>query len=225
MFLIPILCFGLYIVLFALIYYLCATFTGVSSIIRYQIIIFPLVAFLGDIGIFHIASFIEGKYQLSKDRAVLIITLLTLILGVTTLARTHFPLSYASSLLPSKYYIDLKDMGPGSYEMAAKLNALPDAKNTLIWTDKDGVCQFFVGRCKRGNNQEVITDQDIDYVVISSAREVRTGHMIRSRYESNPLGVVPIHLFYDKENPDFEVRINDRPSHYVRAFKYEGHQQ
>ncbi len=217
--------FGFYMILFALVYYLGATVNGVASIIRYQIIIFPLIALLGGIGLFHIARFIESKYRLKKDQAVLIITLFTLIIGVTTLARTHFPLSYASSLLPSKYYIDLKDMGPGSYEIATLLNTLPDAKSTLIWTDKDGVCQFFVGRCKRGNNPEVITDQDIDYIVISSARKIRTGHMIRSSYDSHKDTVIPIHLFYDKENPDFEVKINERPSHYVRAFRYEGRPQ
>jgi hypothetical protein len=143
--------------------------------------------------------------------------------GIFTLMQTHFPLSYASELLPKEYYIDLKDMGPGSFEIAQKLNTLPDAKNTLIWTDKDGVCQFFVGRCKRGNNKEVIRDQSIQYVVISSAREVRTGHMVRSSYDKSPELVVPIHLFYEKTTPaDFEVLINGRPSHYVKAFKYDG---
>lgn len=214
--------FGFYITLLAIVYYLGATVNGVASIIRYQIIIFPLVALLGGIGLFHFARLLERRFALQKDLAVHAMTALVVFVGAYTLATTHFPLSYASSLLPERYYIDLKDMGPGSYEMAEKLNALPDAKNLLVWTDKDGVCQFFVGRCKRGNNKEVITDQNIDYVVISSAREVRTGHMIRSSYDKNPTTVVPIHLFYEKENPDFEVRINDRPSHYVRAFRYEG---
>jgi hypothetical protein len=177
---------------------------------------------LGGIGLFHLARFLEAKYTLPKDRAVFGIAFITLCFSLFTLVTTHFPLSYASSLLPEKYYIDLKDMGPGSYEIAEKLNQLPDAKNTLIWTDKDGVCQFFIGRCKRGNNKEVLTDKDIDYIVISSARAIRTGHMVRSRYESNTENVVPIHLYYEKENPDFEVKINGRPSHYVRAFKYEG---
>lgn len=217
--------FAFYITLLSLVYYLGATVNGVASIIRYQIIIFPLVALLGGIGLFHLARFVERKYHWQKDHAVFILTLIVLACGVATLARTHFPLSYASSLLPSQYYIDLKDMGPGSYEIAQKLNSLPNAKDTLIWTDKDGVCQFFVGRCKRGNNPEVITDQDIDYIVISSARKIRTGHMIRSSYDSHKDTVIPIHLFYDKENPDFEVKINERPSHYVRAFRYEGRPQ
>lgn len=214
--------FAFYIILLALVYYLGATVNGVASIIRYQIIIFPLVALLGGIGLFHLARTLEKHFTLKKDMAVYGMSLIVALSGFYTLSTTHFPLSYASSLLPDQYYIDLKDMGPGSYEIAEQLNALPDAKNLLIWTDKDGVCQFFVGRCKRGNNKEVITDQDIDYVVISSAREIRTGHMIRSSYNRNPATVVPIHLFYEQENPAFEVRINDRPSHYVRAFKYEG---
>ncbi|MEK9173917.1 MAG: phospholipid carrier-dependent glycosyltransferase, partial [Patescibacteria group bacterium] len=67
--------FGFYMILFALVYYLGATVNGVASIIRYQIIIFPLVALLGGIGLFHLARFIESKYQLQKDQAVLVFTL------------------------------------------------------------------------------------------------------------------------------------------------------
>ncbi len=215
--------FAFYSSIFVLVYYLGATVNGVASIIRYQIIIFPLVAIISGIGFLHLARLLESKLRYKKNTFVFFMVYALAIVGIGTLARTHFPLSYASELLPQEYYIDLKDMGPGSYEIAQKLNALPDAKHTLIWTDKDGVCQFFVGRCKRGNNKEVITDKSIDYVVISSAREVRTGHMIRSSYNRNPETVVPIHLFYEQDDPAFEVRVNDRPSHYIRAFKYEGH--
>ena len=213
--------FAFYSSIFVLVYYLGATVNGVASIIRYQIIIFPLVALISGVGFLCLARVLEKKLHYKKNTFVFFMVYALIVVGVSTLARTHFPLSYASELLPKEYYIDLKDMGPGSYEIAAKLNTLPDAKNTLIWTDKDGVCQFFIGRCKRGNNKEVITDQEIDYVVLSSAREVRTGHMIRSSYNRNPDTVVPIHLFYEQDNPTFEVRINNRPSHYVRAFKYD----
>ncbi|MCW1888717.1 MAG: phospholipid carrier-dependent glycosyltransferase [Candidatus Moranbacteria bacterium] len=213
--------FAFYASIFVLVYYLGATVNGVASIIRYQIIIFPLVALISGIGLLSLARVLETKLHYKKNTFVFFMSYALILVGTGTLARTYFPLSYASELLPKEYYIDLKDMGPGSYEIAQKLNALPDAQNILIWTDKDGVCQFFVGRCKRGNNKEVITDQTIDYVVISSAREVRTGHMIRSSYSRNPEAVVPIHLFYEENNPAFEVKINNRPSHYVRAFKYD----
>ena len=217
--------FTFYAIIFTLVYYLGATVNGVGSIIRYQIIVFPLTALMAGVGWYKTATFLADYAHtpsvLKKHGFTIIITLIGFS-GLLTLIQTPFPLSYASRLLPNNYYVDLKDMGPGSYEIAQLLNTLPDAKNTLIWTDKDGVCQFFIGRCKRGNGREVITDQSIDYVVISSARESRTTHMIRSRYDDNPESVVPIHLFYLKENPDFEVKINNRPSHYVRAFKYEG---
>lgn len=212
-----------YSLIFTLVYYLGATVNGVGSIIRYQIIIFPLIALASGIGFAGLVSCVESYFPNKKHFALPALLGIWAILSLVVLFKTPFPLSYASELLPKQYYVDLKDMGPGSYEIAHQLNQLPDAKNTLIWTDKDGVCQFFVGRCKRGNGEEAITDQDTDYIVISSARESRTNNMIRSRYDDNPDTVIPIHLFYTLTTPaDFNVFINGRPSHYVKAYRYEG---
>lgn len=213
--------FALYALIFTLIYYLGATVNGVGSIIRYQIIIFPLIALVSGIGFSALATWLEGKVPSQKKLVLPVLLSIIAISGICTLIKTPFPLSYASSLLPHQYYVDLKDMGPGSYEIAEKLNQLPDVQNILIWTDKDGVCQFFVGRCKRGNSQEAITDPDIDYIVISSARENRSNNMIKSRYDDNPGAVVPIHLFYNRtDEADYSVFINGRPSHFVKAYRY-----
>ncbi len=213
--------FVLYALIFTLVYYLGATVNGVGSIIRYQIIIFPLIALVAGVGLSTLTTWLQNKIPHKKRLVFPVILSIVAISSIYTLVKTPFPLSYASSLLPKQYYVDLKDMGPGSYEIAQQLNQLPNAQNILIWTDKDGVCQFFVGRCKRGNGTSVINDQSIQYVVISSARENRTGNMIRSRYDDNPDSVVPIHLFYDRtDEADFTVLINGRPSHYVKAYQY-----
>ena len=92
----------------------------------------------------------------------MVFTILLLTIGTATLALTPFPLSYASSLLPMTHHTDVKDMGAGSYEAAQYLNSLPDAEHMLIWTDKDGVCKFFVGRCKRGLNYQSLRDEEDD---------------------------------------------------------------
>jgi hypothetical protein len=215
--------FTFYALIFTLVYYLGATVNGVGSIIRYQIIIFPLLALASGLGIAALVNSIQERYPARTQYLYPLAMLIVIASGVFTLLTTQFPLSYASSLLPHRYYVDLKDMGPGSYEMAMKLNALPDVENTLIWTDKDGVCQFFLGRCKRGNGKEALTDKSVDYIVISSARESRTTGMILNRYDDDNLdAIVPVQEYYDTEvSADFSVFINDRPSHYVKAYRYQ----
>ncbi len=214
--------FSFYALIFTLVYYLGATVNGVGSIIRYQIIIFPLLALVSGLGFAAIVNTLQQRFPVRAHLLSFLALLVIAVTSICTLATTQFPLSYASSLLPHRYYVDLKDMGPGSYEIAQMLNQLPDPENTIIWTDKDGVCQFFIGRCKRGNGQESLTDKTVDYIVVSSARESRTTGMIFNRYDDDNLdAIVPVHLYYKKENPDFEVQINDRPSHYVRAYRYE----
>ena len=147
------------------------------------------------------------------------LALIIALVGTLSLLLTPFPLSYGSSLLPGKYPIDLKDMGPGSFEIAKILNSQPDAKKLNIWTDKDGVCKFFVGRCERGFDSHALHDKTYDYIVVSSVRENRTTGMLRSKVEKDPT-TIPIHTYYDKKDPAFAVYINGRPSHFVKAFAF-----
>jgi hypothetical protein len=138
-----------------------------------------------------------------------------------TLSITPFPLSYASALLPRAYHIDIKDMGPGSYEAAAWLNALPDAATLTVWTDKDGVCKFFVGSCRRGfGNYEKLRYEELDYIVVSSGRESRTSKMIGGQVANGRQDVIRFDLFYQRTDPAFEVRVNGRPSHFVKVFRF-----
>ena len=211
-----------YLVIFIILYYLGSAVNGVASIVRYQIILFPLAAILAGIAFAEIQTFLKNRLP-SKRAWVTPIFLAALSLaGILTILKTPFPLSYASVLLPKQYYTDLKDMGPGSYEIAQKLNALPNARNLSIWTDKDGVCKFFLGRCRRGFGPETIRDHTVDYVVVSSARESRSKKLIRSKVESGDPTVINVGSYYDRDDADFAVLINGRTSHFVKAFAFEG---
>ena len=112
-------------------------------------------------------------------------------------------------------------MGAGSYEMAQYLNTLPDAKNMLIWTDKDGVCKFFVGRCKRGRNYETLREEGLDYIIVSSGRENRTTKMMTGDVVIQKPGLIRFDQYYTNTNPVFQILINNRPSHFVKVFRFE----
>ena len=210
-----------YLVIFILLYYLGATVNGVASIVRYQIILFPLAAILAGLAFAEIVELTSVRTQIKMKSLLAPALGMIVLLGLITLLKTPFPLSYASVLLPNQYYTDLKDMGPGSYEIAQELNALPESEKLTIWTDKDGVCKFFVGTCRRGFGTKTVRDHTLDYIVISSARESRTRKLIKPKIESLDPTVIDLGSYYDREDAAFSILINGRPSHFVKAFKFE----
>lgn len=212
----------LYLITFMLLYYLGATVNSVAMITRYQIILFPIAALLAGITL---ARFLraseEIRLPLLPSSTPFVITACVLLIGGLTLSSTPFPLSYASSLLPKTYHTNVKDMGSGSYEAAQYLNTLPNAEQLLVWTDKDGVCKFFVGRCKRGRNYQALRQDGLDYIVVSSDRKNRTTKMMSSEITLQKPGLIRFDQYYTKPSPDFELAINDRPSQYVRVYRFQ----
>lgn len=211
---------ALYLMLFILLYYVGATGNGVAMIVRYQIILFPIAALLASLGIMAIFD----RLSLTRVKPYTFPTLMGIVigLGIGTLSATPFPLSYASSLLPNQYHTDVKDMGPGSYEAAEWLNAQPNAKELIIWTDKDGVCKFFVGKCRRGfGSYDARRLEGLDYIVVSSGRESRTTKMIIGQVNSG-VPAIRYDQYYRREAPAHEIRINDRLNQFVKIYPYAG---
>jgi hypothetical protein len=211
----------LYLIAFMLLYYLGATVNSVAMITRYQIILFPIAALLAGITLARLLRTSKIRLPLLPSSTPFIITACILLVGSFTLSATPFPLSYASSLLPKTYHTNVKDMGSGSYEAAQYLNTLPNAEQLLIWTDKDGVCKFFVGRCKRGRNYQALRQDGLDYIVVSSDRKNRTTKMMSSEITLQKPGLIRFDQYYTKPSPDFELDINDRPSQYVRVYRFQ----
>lgn len=210
-----------YLIIFILLYYLGTTVNGVAAIVRYQIILFPMAAIIAGIALEHILVIIHKRYSVKEMPTPVFGATLVSLLGALTLFFTPFPLSYASSLLPAKYHIDVKDMGAGSYEIARELNRLPGAESMLIWTDKDGVCKFFVGRCKRGLDYQKLRREGLDYIVVSAGRENRTTKMMGGDIDSRKPGLIRFDEYYERTDSDFAILINNRPTHYVKAFKFD----
>lgn len=210
-----------YLIIFILLYYLGTTVNNVGAIVRYQIILFPMAAIIAGITLEHILVILHKKFFVREMPTPVFGASLVALIGAGTLFFTPFPLSYASSFLPAKDHIDVKDMGAGSYEVAQYLNTLPDAEHMLIWTDKDGVCKFFVGRCKRGLDYQKLRTDGLDYIVVSAGRKSRTTKMMSGDIITNKTGLIRFDQYYDRTDPAFALYINKRPSHYVKAFKFD----
>lgn len=211
---------AIFLFLFILAYYFGTTVNNVVSTTRYQIMLFPLALIISAIGLVYIFEKIEKKYSLKKYSFILFSIILIFLSTASLFKSKPFYLSYASSLLPTQNLVDLKDMGPGSWEVAEYLNSLPEAEKISIWTDKKGVCVFFKGPCYGDLSYDDLKDVSLDYVAVSWGRKSRTTSMVRSQARLSGHNVFNFSKYYDqKENVVYELLINDRPAQYVKLIK------
>lgn len=211
---------ALFLSFFIFAYYFGTTVNNVVSTTRYQIILYPLVLIISAMGIVFIYESFEKKYSWKKFSFTLLSIIIISISAISLYLSKPFYLSYASSLLPQENFLDLKDMGPGSYEAAQYLNSLPNAEKLSIWTDKTGVCNFFKGSCYGDLSFDDLSDISLDYVVVSWGRKSRTSSIVRSQSRLYSHKVFNFAKYYDQEeNVVFKILINDRPAQYVKVIK------
>lgn len=210
----------LFLGIFIVSYYLGTTINNVAATNRYQIMLYPIILIISAFGILEMYKFFEKKYSLS-DKWFFLLLILVMAASLFSLHSTKpFYLSYASSILPQENYLDVKDMGPGSYEVAEYLNSLPDAENISVWTDKKGVCVFFKGHCYGDLSHDELKDVSLDYVAVSWGRKSRTTSMINSRQKMYSHPIFNFAKYYDQqENVVFELLINNRPSQYIKVIR------
>ena len=164
-----------YLLFFILFYYLASLLSNVAATIHYQIMLYPIILIMAGISISQLLH-IKNKKIFVPSFILLIIILIYPLYKIKP-----YYMSYVSTLLPSKYYLDHKDMGLGSYEAASFLNSLPNAKKLSIWSDKKGVCTFFIGTCVAYVNTKKIQRDDYDYYVVSSGREKMVSRKFKLR--------------------------------------------
>jgi len=204
-----------YIILFILLYYLASTINDVSATVRYQIIIYPLALILAAIGIYEFLQ-IERVKKYFLDSFAFLALLIFSVFSLYSIKPFYF--SYASDLLPRQYVLNLKDMGDGSYEAAQFLNSLPHPENIRVWTDKRGVCVFFLGRCNSGFDFAAnAKDVPFDYFVVSAGRESRTTRMILARYNGGNSQILRVDKLYTEKDEIYKLEIGGRPNNFIKV--------
>jgi len=195
--------------LFILFYYFASTVNHVVATVRYQITLYPFAFIVAAIGLAHILSLEKIR------RFVPLFVAFLVILGVSLASLflvKPFYFAYNSALLPQKYFVNLKDMGDGSWEAAAYLNALPNAKELTVWSDKGAVCAVFKGNCKIGFTQKDLKNANFDYVVVSSGRKSRSLKL--SHPGSDP---IDFKTAYQTEETAATITIGNRPNNFVKV--------
>ncbi len=210
--------------LFCIIYYAGSGYSLVGPIIRYQIIIYPLAFVLSGIGIIWLAEtlaeqfFKKSKYQKKVFSGGAI--LLVIIFQIFTLWNIKpFFFSYNSELLPEPFIINPKDMGDGNYKAAEFLNSMPDAQKLNVWSDNDGVCALFVGKCTSTISRSKFIKEGpyFDYYIISNGRKERSTRTILHRLSGNKNYNFRLDRLYETPDFLFEITPGNRKENFIRV--------
>lgn len=200
-------------ILFIIIFYAGSAISLIAATIRYQIILYPL---------FFIIAAYGWHYLWTKLKFSALFIIVMLLFAATSLYTLWtvkpFYFSYTSMLLPNAYIVNPKDMGDGSYEISEYLNTLPHARDLKIWSDKNGVCVFFVGYCNSRVHLNEFDENgtDYDYYVISRGSEYGTKRITEQRLETDPSYPLRLDRLYDYPNIIYEISPGNRRANYIR---------
>lgn len=186
------------------------------NIVRYSIVLYPLLAILAALGL-------QDLFTRKKWSRIWITVSIMIICFVSLWGTKPFYLNYSSFFLPKNYIIS-DAWGYGGYEAAQYLNSLPGAENLSVWSDNSGVCEFFKGKCIKSSpvtRCKFPKGYDhFDYLVFSRRGEILFLDLMQIGCINTEAYQKIIDLYHDKEaKPLFELDINGRPSNFIQVFK------
>lgn len=115
----------------------------IMLIVRYSIMLYPLIFTMAAIGIYQFFA-LDKKSRIFKGAVFAGI----IFISVASLWQIRpFYFNYTNVLLPKKYLVT-DAWGYGGYEAAQYLNSLPGVTDLRAWSDYNGFCLFFNGKCE-----------------------------------------------------------------------------
>lgn len=194
---------------FFLAYSVLLIYSNILATPRYDILLYPLFAFLAALGIRHIAEKISWPHTKLAATAVIFLGSLASLIAIRP-----FYFNYTNFLLPKSALIS-DAWGYGGYEAAQYLNGLPDAEHLTVWIDYYGVCEFFVGRCLSAYTFDPNVVKP-DYYVLT--RRGQTRYMSRaSRWER--LSGLTAYRYYAAPDPAWQLLIDNRSGNFIRVVR------
>jgi len=192
-----------------------ALMSNVFVNVRYSLMLYPLFMILSAIGVIAICDRMSWRFKKPLFLAIILIT------GLYTLFTLKpFYFNFTNTLLPHKYVVT-DAWGYGFYEAAQFLNSLDNAQNTIVWIDRNGLCQFFVGKCI--SSREVYLDHtDVDYLVVT-----RRGSLIREPVpitDNSTKENISFKKYYGSQytnNSIWKLNIDNRPGNFIKIIKIE----
>ncbi|MFA5961647.1 MAG: glycosyltransferase family 39 protein [Parcubacteria group bacterium] len=168
----------------------------------HRIIFSLLVVIASVIGARGVYIFAGWKmFRSISNLGIYLIVLVSSLISIWLIKPYYF--SYSNDFLPKKYIIT-SGWGYGGYELAQEMNKLPNAKDTTVWADSYGFCEFYIGKCI--HKIKIRTEQyPIDYFYSTLQSQLRP-KFIGPTYEEDG-------------KPIYNLEIDGRYKNYVRIFK------
>jgi len=195
------------------IFFVGALQSNVFVNVRYSLMLYPMFMLLAALGLSMFLHTFKWKYSY--------FSLITFILLASFYSLWHikpFYFNYESLLLPKQYTVT-DAWGYGFYEAAQFLNSLENHQEKVAWVDREGLCQFFTGKCI--TSREVYLDHtSIDYLVLT-----RRGSLIRKPLpvtKDPKKEITSFKQYYTPQymnNPLWELHINDRPKNFIKIIE------
>lgn len=201
--------------IFPFVFFIGGLFADIFVNIRYGIMLYVPYMLLGAFGLNEMIL----RTNVTKQRTYYIFALVIILITQTMtlwLIKPHY-FTYLNFFLP-KEYSTTDTWGYGNYEATQYLNALPNAKNIVIWSDHRGICQFFVGKCMVSNTIP-IDHTNIDYLVYSRRGVLTQPIKFIGTTNDKLTNLDPHDPQFIKENTVHEILINNRPSNFIKVIK------
>ncbi len=195
------------------IFFIGGLFANIFVNVRYSLMLYPVFMIVGATVLTKINEKITSRFY----RKVLFFIIL--LFSFTSLWQIKpFYFNYTNNLLPHKYVVT-DAWGYGLYEAAQYLNSLPNAQNITAWSDQEGLCQFFIGKCIRGHKIY------IDYVKPDYILITRRGYITKrpvTRHFLKQKSTIDLSKAYSQTgfaSPAWQLNIGGRPKNFVKIIK------
>jgi 4-amino-4-deoxy-L-arabinose transferase-like glycosyltransferase len=192
-----------------------ALFSGIFLTYRYAIVLYPILSFVAALAALQaVRNLKNGKVEIAACIGILGVVTAT---GTYALwqSRPHY-LNYSNALLPKEYSLT-DSWGYGGYEAAQYLNGLPDAERLTVWSDRNGLCQFIVGKCIR--EYRIDLNKTVpDYFVFSRRGSIRH----KFQWKDGSLARRSNLGYYEEDvlaDPAWEFRIDGREKNWVKVVR------
>jgi len=204
--------FLLFAVIAPFVFFVGGLVADVFVTVRYSILLQPIFALL----VLIVCERVLILWRASRSGMAVITVGLLALMAVLLWRALPYPLVYQNAFLPQERLVT-DAWGYGSYEAAQWLNALPDAENLTVWSDRKGVCYHFVGHCTLRN--KIQPDELPDYFVFSRRNIARKKHFgwvapAQMRYTPEAYYAKPV-----LSAPIWRHIIHNRPQNYTLIIK------
>ncbi len=195
------------------VFFIGGLFANIFVNIRYSLMLYPIFMVIGAIALVEINKKITSRFYQK------VLFFMILLFSFISLWQTKpFYFNYTNNLLPHKYVVT-DAWGYGLYEAAQYLNSLPNAQNVTAWSDQEGLCQFFVGKCIRGHKIYTYYVKP-DYILITRRGYITKRPVVRSiNRQRTTLDLSKPYSQTSLSSPVWQLNIGGRPKNFVKIIK------